>query len=276
MIDRLKAETLEETGKHGQCQVWMSENKSDLETSQERLDELAATIDEQTGIAGSSAQKVKDLTLEEKDSAAALAEATKLRGEESKTNAATVKDAKEGEDAVDQALQILNEFYSAAKTATALVQESQAPIDASDTPATWDSSYKGNQGGGSDVINMLEVIQADFLKLRTETEAAEASAKAAYDEFVKDSQMSKAERDSNLTHAKETNSAAKAALAAAKNDQESQQKVHAGLIEQKRVIEQDKGCVALSSKSPDELFKERMEARAAEIESLKSALEVLK
>lgn len=280
LIDRLKAETLEETGKLGQCNVWMSENKSDIETSEEAIAALKATIDEQTGVVGQTSQKIKDLSMEEKDAAKALADATKVRAEESATNKASIADAKEGEEAVDQALQILSDFYNKAATATALIQESdsssQAPIDASDTPGTWDSSYKGNQSGGSDVINIMEVIQADFLRLRSETESAEAAAVAAYDEFVKESEMSKAARDSSLTHAKEGNSHAKAAKAAAEKDLDAQNKILSGLIEQKRVIEQDKGCLVSSSKTPDELFKERMDARANEIESLKNALEMLK
>lgn len=276
MIDRLKAETLEETGKQGQCLVWMSENKSDLESSEERLTELKGTIDEQTGLSGASAQKIKDLSQAEADSASSLKDAAKVRETESTTNAATVADAKEGEDAVDQALQILNDFYSKASTATSLMQSEQAPVDASDTPATWDSSFQGNQQGGSDVINILEVIQADFLKLRSETEASEAAAKKAYDDFVNEQSVSKAARDASVAHAKQALSAAKAALAAAEKDLASQQRMHSGFIEQKRVIEQDKGCIASSDKSPDELFKERMEARDKEIESLRNALDLLK
>merc|ERR1719343_3455 len=274
-IERLKAEALEESGKHGQCMVWMSENKSDLETSTERKDELAATIDEQTGIAGTTAQKIKDLSQAESDAVAAMTEATKVRNAKKATNAQTVADAKEGEDAVDQALQILTKFYGKAAQATALIQDGQAPIDASGAPETFDTSFKGNQGGGSDVINMLEVIQADFLKLRTETEASEAANQKAYDEFMNEQEVAKASRDSNLTHAKEANAAAKAALAAAEKDLAGQEKVHSGLVEQKRGIEQDKGCIALSNKTPDELFKERMEARDNEIESLRNALEML-
>lgn len=276
MIERLKAETLEETGKHGQCVVWMSENKSDLETSDERLADLKGSIEEQTGIVGTTSQKIKDLSQSEADSAQALKEATKVRASESETNTQTIADAKEGEDAVDKALQILNDFYSKAATATSLLQAEQVPVEAGDVPSTWDSSFQGSQQGGSDVINVLEVIQADFLKLRSETEAAEVAAKKAYDDFVNEQSVSKAGRLSNLAHQKKANSDAKAVLAAAKKDLVGQEEVHSGLIEQKRVIEQDKGCIASSNKTPDELFKERMEARDREIESLRNALSLLK
>lgn len=270
MIDRLKAEALEESGKHGQCMVWMNENKSDLETSDERKASLKAEMDEQNGLIGITNQKIKDLSQSEADAQKALSDATKQRGADKKSNEKTIADAKEGEEAVDTALQILTDFYSGAAGATALVQEQ------SGAPATWDSAYKGNQGGGSDVMNFLEMIQADFLKLRSETETAEAADQKAYEEFVNEQDVSKATRKSTLSHTKQAHAQAKAAYAVAEKDFGKEEKVYSGLLEQKRVIEQDKGCIASSSKTPDELFKERVEAREQEIESLKNAMEMLK
>jgi len=274
MMDRLKAEALEESGKHGQCMVWMSENKSDLDTSAGKMADLRATIDEQTGTAGTTAEKIKDLAITSNEAGTALAEAGKVRAIESKENAATVADAKEGEDAVDQALQILNEFYAKATEAMALVQTGAE--DSVGQPSTWDSSFQGNQGGGSDVINLLEVIQADFLKLRTDTESAEAASAKAYKTFLEEEQIATAARQSELAHTKSAHANAERSLSAAQGDLGNEENVHSGFVEQKRVIEQDKGCVALSNKTPDELFKERMDARDNEIQSLNEALSVLK
>lgn len=274
MIDRLKAESLAETGKFGECSVLMSENKSDLESSQEKQDEVKASIDEELGTVGTTAQKIKELTAADNNAKSEMMEATKVRNDDSVTNAATIKEAREGENAVEQALGILNDFYSGAAKATSLMQ--QSPVEADDQPDTWDSSFQGNQQGSSDVVNFLEVIQADFLKLRSETEASEAQDQKAYEEFVKESQLATASRKSNLEHAKATNAAAKKDLSAAKSSLADQQKVHAGLVEQKRVIEQEKGCAAMSDKTPEELYENRSKARAQEIEDLKNALVMLK
>merc|ERR1712194_11398 len=262
------------SGKHGQCMVWMSENKSDLDTSAGKMADLRATIDEQTGTAGTTAEKIKDLAITSNEAGTALAESGKVRAIESKENAATVADAKEGEDAVDQALQILNEFYAKATEAMALVQTGAE--DSVGQPSTWDSSFQGNQGGGSDVINLLEVIQADFLKLRTDTESAEAASAKAYKTFLEEEQIATAARQSELAHTKSAHANAERSLSAAQGDLGNEENVHSGFVEQKRVIEQDKGCVALSNKTPDELFKERMDARDNEIQSLNEALSVLK
>merc|ERR1712187_993311 len=107
----------------------------------------------------------------------AMANATKLRGDEKAKNSQTVSDAQAAQSAVAQAVTVLKEFYSKAGEATALVQ--QQP----EVPEIFDKPYTGMQSENGGVVGMLEVIESDFARLEADTKAAEASAQKEYDEF---------------------------------------------------------------------------------------------
>merc|ERR1712178_122269 len=92
------------------------EDKSAMADSlRSKIDALSAEIAEQT-------QKALDLSTAVKESEQAVAEAKKIRAEETAKNAQTVKDAKIAQEAVAQALSVLKEFYSKASEAKSFVQ----------------------------------------------------------------------------------------------------------------------------------------------------------
>merc|ERR1719388_737733 len=97
---------------------------------------------------------------------------------------ATIKDAKEAQEAVDQALTILKDFYA---KQGALLQEEQVPEM---------KAYKGMGGAKKGVVGMLEVILSDFARLEAETTADENTAQNEYDQFMSDSKAdAKAKHD---------------------------------------------------------------------------------
>lgn len=254
LIDRLKEEGMKEAGKNGQCSKWMKENKMDISDSQEKLDELTASISELTAQIGEASERLKTLNAQAGASQKMLNEAATQRAEDKKQNEFTVADAKEGEEAVSAALKVLSEFYAKASEATALVQ--QVPVD--DTPEIFSKPFNADQAAGGGVIGMLEFIQSDFLKLRSETEAQESADQKNYDKLVDDEAVAKSARDEEISHTKQQRAADEKDLNNAKNDLEGEKQVMSAAVEQKRVIEQDKGCVAFAGKTPDELFAERM------------------
>merc|ERR1719409_1214876 len=56
----------------------------------------------------------------------------------------------------------------------------------------------GGESGG--VIGMLEVIQSDFARLESDTRAAEASQGKAHNDFMSESAVTKAQKESDITH----------------------------------------------------------------------------
>merc|ERR1719421_2755013 len=127
--------------------------------------------------------EIATLSQEASAAQAALAEATAQRTKEHEENEEAVADAKAAIVAVTEALKVLKEFYAQAATATAFVQ--QSPAD--DAPASWDSSFNGQQSASTGVLGMLDVILTDFNRLESETSSSEAEAQAAFDRFSADS-----------------------------------------------------------------------------------------
>merc|ERR1719248_294696 len=117
-----------------------------------------------------------------------MAKATVIRQEEKAKNTETLGDAKEAQAAVEKAVTILKEFYAKAAEATAFVQD---PRERPVKPPIFDEAYTGMQAENGGVIGMLEVIASDFVRLETETAAAEASAAKAYENFMAESKADK-------------------------------------------------------------------------------------
>merc|ERR1719245_2731494 len=115
-----------------------------------------------------------------------MMEATEQRGKESKENKKAILDAKVGAEAVKKALVVLEEFYSAQAAMVQVTSKRQVPEMA---------SYKGLQGSKKGVIGMLEVIRSDFLRLESDTTAAEQQAAREYADF-----MSVSEADKKAKH----------------------------------------------------------------------------
>merc|ERR1719263_859645 len=94
-------------------------------------------------------------------------------------NMDTLKVAKEGLEAVTEALLILKSFYSqAAKASAALIQAS--PLDEDTKGPGFSGSYQGKQGSMKAVFALLEVIQSDFDRTIRKTEQAENKSHRAY------------------------------------------------------------------------------------------------
>merc|ERR1719408_1140247 len=125
--------------------------------------------------------RIATLSKQQADLQAAMAEATAQRQKEKATNTDAMKDAKAGEEATKQALVVLREFYSSQKSFLQ-TNGAQAPEMA---------AYTGMSSAKGGVVGMLEVISSDFSRLYHDTDAAESSAAAEYDSFMKDAKASK-------------------------------------------------------------------------------------
>merc|ERR1719262_1733589 len=194
LIVRLMEEANEEAEHKGWCDTELTTNKQTRDEKTKAVETLRAEIDELEASIQKLTEEIESLTKAVADLDAAMAEATKIRQEEHATNTQTIKDAKDGQAAVAQALTVLKEFYAKAGDATALVQ--QQPV----APEIFDAPYKGLQGMAGGVVGMLETIESDFARLEAETAAAEKTAQDEYDKFMTDSQVDKDSKVTDMDH----------------------------------------------------------------------------
>merc|ERR1719253_2180516 len=134
-------------------------------------------------------------------------------------NEVTIQDSKDAQVAVQRALTVLKEFYEQA--GSALLQKKQNP----ESPEVFsDEPYKGMGAESGGVIGMLEVIQSDFARLQSDTEAEEAKNSSMHKDFMQESAVIKAQRKSDITHKSTMKQNQEQQLTDKQNDLASEQK----------------------------------------------------
>merc|ERR1712194_535007 len=205
MISKLVQEQTEETEHKGWCDTELTTNKQTRDQKTEAVEELTAEKEDQETLIAQLTQAIEDLTKESLELAKAMAEATAERQASHETNEATVADAKAAQVAVEQATAVMKDFYAKSAQATALVQQSPAE----DAPETFEKPYKGLLPEGGNIVDFLEVILTDFVRLQSETEASE---QAEVDEFKRF--YFESEKDNERGHKEEKKKDTEAANAA--------------------------------------------------------------
>lgn len=166
LIAKLKTESASEANHTSWCndEVQKSEElRSDL-TSQ--VEEYTAKASEANATIVELSNDISNLAAEQARVAKQMAEATAQRSKEKSENEHALSDAQVGIKAVKQAILVLKKFY---EKQAGFVQTRQAPEM---------KEYKGMESNG--VMKMLEVIQADLMRLEQETMEEEQQAAASY------------------------------------------------------------------------------------------------
>jgi hypothetical protein len=211
LITRLMAQATAEAEHKGWCDTELATNEHTRTSKSHEIEMLSAEID---SLVASAAQDRKDLarlTQEVQEIEAAVAEATDMRNAEQKHSNTVIEEATAAQAAVADAIKLLKDFYAAAAAnataGAALLQDSQTGAGTlsrrqlQEPPAIFgDEAYAGQQDATTGVIGMLEVIQADFARLESETQFSEQNAATEYDRFMEDSAVSKTEKDTTIKH----------------------------------------------------------------------------
>jgi hypothetical protein len=262
LIVRLMEEANEEAEHKGWCDTELATNEQTRKEKTEAVETLHAEIDELEASLAKLTEDLSELSKAIAQLTSAMAEATTIRQEEKATNTATIKDAQEAQTAVAQALTVLKEFYAKAGEATALLQ--QQP----EAPATFDSPYQGMGAENGGVVGMIEVIQSDFARLEADTTASEATSQKEYDEFMTDSKVDKAQKETDTEHKTAKKQDQTQALTVKRSDLEGTQKeLDAALA----YFDKLKPSCVDSGVS----YEDRVARRKEEIESLQEALRIL-
>jgi len=193
LIERLLAESAAEATKKGFCDTELGKAESDRDFRFTEAKDISAELTQLQAKKDALKEEIKELQKDIKMETKALKETTEDREKEKKANMKTLKTAKEGFEAVNEALAILKTFYKQAAKAS-LVQAS--PVDEDTSGPGFSGNYKGNQSGSKAVLALLETIASDFDRTTRTTEEAEH---AAHREFVEYDQSAKSSIASKTT-----------------------------------------------------------------------------
>jgi len=261
MIAKLTEEANDEAEHKAFCDTEMSTNKATRDEKTAQTDSLQAEADKLSADTTKLAEEIAGLVAAMAANDKAIAEATALRSSENAKNTATIADANAAASATTRALKVLKDFYEKASQATAMVQVPGAPD-------TFNKPYTGQGGSATGVVGMLEVIQSDFVRLESETTAAEEEALEAYKQFMADSTEDNKVKDEDRKQKSMTKQKKDFELNSVKEDLTNTQEELSAANEYYEKLKPS--CV-----DAGQSYEERVAQRNEEMQSLTDALDIL-
>jgi len=302
MITRLLEETNQDTLHEQFCDTEMGKSKITRNKLTEEIDSLTAAVDAGKAEIIFRGKRIADLSAEVAQLDQILSEAADERSSEKADNSRTIKEAQEAQTAVLAATNVLKDFYAKALKTTALIQRSTETRGIPMGSDLWNSlanpafegtggyavgvasdkvdkghrqgmqtfgeTYQGQQGASGGVIALMEVILSDFAALESDTAAAEASSAKSHVEFARVTTKDTATKQKQI----EMDTADKTMLEEKLREDTADLK-----STQDQLLAADRYYDKLVPQciDPGMTFEERTQARAAEIASLKEALQLL-
>lgn len=272
LIVRLEEEAGEELQHKAWCDKELSSNEKVRTSRSTDVEKLTAQIDEKTSNVAQLGSEVTKLTQQQADLVTEVATQEKLYQEERAINEQALKDAREAQTAIGQAVTVLKEFYERAGESTALVQRRskgarQEPTVSEQSPEIFEGSYQGLEGSGG-VVAMLETIQSKYALIESTTDADMATAESEYNKFMSDSAVLKTSIAKDIEHKTNQKTLYEQALVDLQTDLSSAQKE---LDAANNYFEKLKPSCLDAGMSVEE----RQQRRAEEIQSLQEALRIL-
>jgi len=264
MIVKLMNEMAEEAEHKEWCDAEMSKSGKSKANKEKQVSKLQSRIEALEAALAELEDNLATLTKDTAEAQAAVAEATKIRGEEGKANVAAITEYKDAQVMLTNAMTVLKDFYE---------KESFAQTDSSDDaappPETWDGGGEVQaSSGGAGVIGILEIAISDFAHLEEETTTAESSAAKEYDTFMKETQVQRAVWAKDMEYKNTAKIRVQGELQRAKGDLDGYQKELAAV---NAYIEK----LTPSCTTQTDSYEERKKRRDAELKSLQEALAIL-
>merc|ERR1719414_2847292 len=266
MISKLVQEATAETEHKGWCDTELTTNKQTRDQKTEAVEQLTADKEDQTSTIAQLTQEIEDLTTAIKELEVAMAEAASDRAASKQKNEETIADAKAAQVAVEQATAVLRDFYAKSAQATSFTQVSQAPAE--DAPETFDKPYKGLLTESGSVVDFMEVVLTDFVRLESDTASSEQAEADAYKKFMFESEKDKALKENEKGHMEAKRKDTQSALTATEEELKLTQ------------TQLDKAIAYYEKLKPTCVdsgitYEERVRRREEEIQSLQEALKIL-
>lgn len=131
-----------------------------------------------------------------------------------------------------------------------------------------DKAHSSDEGGGSGIIGLLEVVESDFSKGLIEMTSSEEAAQAEYDQETKSNEIEKTTKEQDVKYKTEEATGLDKAIAEATSDKTGVQEELDAVLEYLKGIEDR--CIA-----KPETYAERVARRDAELAGLREALSIL-
>jgi len=249
MIERLQNESKQEQEQHGWCTAQLSVNNIEIDDATDRKASSNQEVEDLNSDISELKDNIKSNTNEISELQTSLAEATEERLEQKANNQQTVKEAVEAQEAVSNAITVLQNFY-----------------DNNPSPPGPGGSDTGSKASG--VVAMMELIQSDFSRLESNTQADEAEQSDTYAKYKQDSKISVAQKTAMNENAQRSMANKKSNLIEAKADFKSSSEA----LKKAEEVQETLRPTCIDTGVSHE---ERQAGRQQEIDQLGEALEIL-
>jgi len=274
MIFRLMAEQKDEDEHKHWCDLEVNKTALSIENKEEKVEDLTSKIDDLIAKVGQLTEEISEAEDTVSKIEMFMQQAREIREVGKEENKVAIKDSKDAQDAVANAIAVLTDFYKEtgeiAKEPYEFIQ-SKAPVDLPENPETWDSSYTGvadpkSQPGG--IVTILEACASDFSQMEADTQAQEATDEKDFQDAIQEHDIEKSRR------AKETEmkTSEKKRLVSKQTELEKQRTHVNDELDQTVQYEKDlqPACV-----EGDSSYEDRKAARTNEIDALHESQVVL-
>jgi len=273
MIFRLMAEQKDEDEHKHWCDLELEKTQVSIDDKQDKMDDLEVKINDAEAYIGELTEEIKSANEMVAEIVAFMKEATEIREVGKKENDLAIKDSKDSQEAVSNAIAVLTDFYKEsgqiAKEPWEFIQ--QKGVELPDDPETWDSSYTAvsdpsAQPGG--IITILEKCNEEFATMEADTKAQEASDQDAYDSDMQEHDIEKAKRskESDMKEAEKKRLVSKTASMAKNRKHVADE--HEATVQYQKDLQP--ACV-----EGDSTYEDRKAARTDEIEALHNSQVIL-
>jgi len=193
MVKKLKEEEDDDLKKKEQCEKDRADNVREAMKTSRKIDEVSDTIAkivaEIEDLDKQMEEKKEQITKNEEE----LEDAKKIREAENEEWKASDADDKKAAVLVDEAKDILENFYKDNSLSLEQLGNRQAPeIKAGKAPppppSTWEGDYKGAKEESQGIIAILTLIKEDIEKDITKAKTEEEDAKKKFDKFKTDTE----------------------------------------------------------------------------------------
>jgi hypothetical protein len=263
MIAKLESEAKSEATEKAYCDEELAKTEAKKSELDAEISKLTSKIDINAAKSAGLKQDVKDLEAELAQLAKEQAEMDSIRAEEKAAYDTAKADLELGVGGIQKALGVLRDYYQG----SAFVQ-SAAKFDAFMQQPAAPQKHSAAGGAGGSIIDILEVVEADFSKNLAAVEAEEADAVSVYEKTTQENKLSTTMKSQDAKYKTKEFKALDKSISDLSGDKATTGNELSAVLEYYGKIKER--CIA-----KPESYEERKARRTAEIQGLKEALSIL-
>jgi len=276
MIFRLMGEQKDEDEHKLWCDMETEKNTESKDDKEEKVSLYNHKIAEMDASIKLLAKQIVENNEKVKSITEYQADETTLRDENHAEILATIKDSKDAQAAIADAISVLKDFYKESgmipKEPWEFIQtQSRRDVELPDSPSTWDSSYSGvtdPKSGADGVLTLLDETMQKFSKMEADAKVTDETDQKAYEQDMaaKKIEIDETNTDTTMKTKKKESVQEQMETAAARLKHTSSEL---------DAVEQYLKDLEPACGTGDSSYDDRKKARADEIEALRKAQTIL-